>query len=269
MQQMWVGKRAEAQAARDHAEAAGEDTTEDDALIADLDEEITRSGVHGKALPDRPKRRSRSTRRRQDTPDLPKRPVSARTVGRTYEARDGKVFRPSMFLTLTCPSYGRISEDGTPADPGSYHYTQAAQDALLFAALFDRFIQNLRRYVGYDVQYFAAIEPQRRLAPTCIWPSAAPSPAPNCAPSWPPPTTRCGGPPPTWCASTAASSRSGTSRPAATLTRPPGSCCPPGTRPSTRSAPTTIPGTSPASGLSLMPRACSLGPETHRGALGI
>ncbi len=28
-----------------------------------------------------------------------------------------------------------------------------------------RFVQNLRRYLGYDVQYFAAIEPQRRLAP--------------------------------------------------------------------------------------------------------
>ena len=33
------------------------------------------------------------------------------------------------------------------------------------AALFDRFIQNLRRFFGYDMQYFAAIEPQRRLAP--------------------------------------------------------------------------------------------------------
>ena len=42
---------------------------------------------------------------------------------------------------------------------------RAARDALHFAALFDRFIQNLRRYTGYDLQYFAAIEPQRRLAP--------------------------------------------------------------------------------------------------------
>ncbi len=164
-QQMWVSKRAQAQAARDHAETAGQDTAEDDALIADLDEQITRSGVHGKALPERPKRRARSTRRRQDAPDLPKRPVSARTVGKTYTAPDGKTFRPSMFLTLTCPSYGRVTEDGTPADPDSYDYTRAARDALHFAALFDRFIQNLRRYVGYDVQYFAAIEPQRRLAP--------------------------------------------------------------------------------------------------------
>ena len=104
-------------------------------------------------------------RRRQDAPDLPKRPITARTVGRTYTAPDGKTFRPSMFLTLTCPSYGRVTEDGTAADPAGYDYTRAARDALHFAALFDRFIQNLRRYVGYDVQYFAAIEPQRRLAP--------------------------------------------------------------------------------------------------------
>ena len=52
-----------------------------------------------------------------------------------------------------------------PADPAAYDYDQAARDALTFAALFDRFIQNLRRYLGYDVQYFAAVEPQRRLAP--------------------------------------------------------------------------------------------------------
>jgi hypothetical protein len=31
--------------------------------------------------------------------------------------------------------------------------------------LFDRFIQNLRRFVGFEVQYFAAVEPQKRLAP--------------------------------------------------------------------------------------------------------
>ena len=58
-----------------------------------------------------------------------------------------------------------VNSDGTPADPDRYDYTAAARDALHFAALFDRFIQNLRRYCGYDLQYFAAIEPQRRLAP--------------------------------------------------------------------------------------------------------
>jgi hypothetical protein len=164
-QKWWIGKRAEAQRDRDQAEAAGADTTGFDELITELDEQITRSGVRGKAAPDRPARRHRSTRRRQDAPDLPKRTVSPRTVGRTFTAPDGKTFRPSMFVTLTCPSYGRVSEDGAPADPGAYDYDRAARDALAFAALFDRFIQNLRRYLGYDVQYFAAIEPQRRLAP--------------------------------------------------------------------------------------------------------
>ena len=120
--------------------------------------------MRGTVLPARP-RRHRSTRRRHDAAPLPRRKVSSRTVGKTYTAPDGKVFRPSLFITLTCPSYGRVTSDGTPADPGTYDYTRAARDALHFAALFDRFIQNLRRYVGYDVQYFAAVEPQRRLAP--------------------------------------------------------------------------------------------------------
>ncbi len=124
-----------------------------------------RAGMRGNVLPARPTRRHRSTKRRQDAPDLPRRKVTSRTVGKTYTAPDGKTFRPSMFLTLTCPSYGRVRDDGTPADPGSYDYARAARDALHFAALFDRFIQNLRRFLGYDVQYFAAVEPQRRLAP--------------------------------------------------------------------------------------------------------
>jgi Replication initiator protein, pSAM2 len=51
-----------------------------------------------------------------------------------------------MFLTLTCPSYGRVREDGTPADSGSYDCARAARDAIHFPALFDRFMQNLRRF---------------------------------------------------------------------------------------------------------------------------
>jgi hypothetical protein len=70
-----------------------------------------------------------------------------------------------MFLTLTCDTYGKVRDDGTPADPARYDYQRAARDAVHFPALFDRLIQNLRRYLGYDVQYFAAIEPQKRLAP--------------------------------------------------------------------------------------------------------
>jgi hypothetical protein len=164
-QKWWITQRAEAQQARDQAEATGHDTTDFDELITELDDQITGSGIRGKAAPAQPARRHRSTRRRQDAPDLPKRKISPSTVGKTYTTPEGKTFRPSLFLTLTCPSYGRVGEDGAPADPAIYHYDQAARDALAFAALFDRFVQNLRRYVGHDVQYFAAIEPQRRLAP--------------------------------------------------------------------------------------------------------
>ena len=159
-----ITNRAEAQADRDTLAAAGLDTTGLDEQIGALDEQITEAGMRGTVLPARP-RRHRSTRRRQDAAPLPRRKVSNRTVGKTYAAPDGKFFRPSLFVTLTCPSYGRVTSDGTPADPGAYDYTRAARDALHFAALFDRFIQNLRRYVGYDLQYFAAVEPQRRLAP--------------------------------------------------------------------------------------------------------
>jgi hypothetical protein len=165
VQRMWVETRAEVQAERDHAQTVGRDTADLDELNAELDEEITRAGIRGKVMPAKPARRHRSTRRRQDAPDLPRRKVAATTVGKTYTTPDGKTFRPSMFLTLTCPSYGRVLDDGTPADPAAYDYQRAARDALHFAALFDRFIQNLRRFLGYDVQYFAAVEPQRRFAP--------------------------------------------------------------------------------------------------------
>jgi hypothetical protein len=164
-QKFWIEKRAEAQQLRDQVASTGDDPADMDELLAELDQEITSAGIRGKVAPAKPARRHRSTRRRQDTPDLPRRKVSPRTIGKTYTAPDGKTFCPSLFVTLTCPSYGRVDQDGTPADPRSYNYDRAARDALTFAALFDRFIQNLRRYLGYDLQYFAAIEPQKRLAP--------------------------------------------------------------------------------------------------------
>ncbi len=109
-------------------------------------------------------RRVRSTRRRQDVPDLPHLPVSSRTVGVVFSGNNGREYRPSMFLTLTLPSYGQIL-DGAPADPASYNYRRAALDAMLFPRLLDQFWKTLRRAAGYDVQYFSAVEPQRRLAP--------------------------------------------------------------------------------------------------------
>jgi hypothetical protein len=151
-QERWLTLRAHAQVLRDTAEL--------DELITELDGELAACGVRGN-LTSRTntrtddgasgKRRARSTRRRQDAPKLPKRPMTDRTTGNTFTAPDGKVYRPSMFLTLTCDSYGKgkVGPDGTPADPATYDYQR---DAIHFPALFDRLIQNLRRYLGYDVQ---------------------------------------------------------------------------------------------------------------------
>nr|WP_235206357.1 replication initiator [Actinomadura madurae] len=167
----WMELRAQAAAARDRAaeegSADGEGPEFWDAVVRDLDNELERTGVRGalKTGEQSKGRRTRSTRRRQDAPDLPRRPVDSRTVGKVFRGRDGRTFRPSIFLTLTLDSYGRVRSDGTPVDPDTYDYTRAARDALHFSKLVDRFVQNLRRFVGYDVQYFAAVEPQRRLAP--------------------------------------------------------------------------------------------------------
>ncbi|MBB2909350.1 hypothetical protein FHS43_000596 [Streptosporangium becharense] len=166
--QRWLIEfRADVQAKRDAAERDGEDTADWDAAIESIDAEINAAGMRGTVTGGRATpRRSRSTRRRQDAPDLPKRAKQNTTLGRTFIAPDGRVYRPSLFVTLTLPSYGKIqSGRGVPADPASYDYARAARDALHFAKLVDRFVQNLRRVAGYDVQYFATVEPQKRLAP--------------------------------------------------------------------------------------------------------
>jgi hypothetical protein len=132
--------------------------------VDDFDHEIRAAGVTGRlpALdpPDRPARK-RSTRRRQDAPNLPRRPVEKRTLGQVF----GGKYRPSTFLTLTLDSYGRVDQDGAAVDPDRYDYRRAARDAIHFPKIVDRFWQNTRRCVGWDVQYFGTIEPQRRGAP--------------------------------------------------------------------------------------------------------
>jgi hypothetical protein len=101
----------------------------------------------------------RSTRRRQDAPDLPRRPIQRHTIGQVFAGR----YRPSTFLTLTLDSYGRVDTDGAAVDPDRYDYRRAARDAIHFPALVDRFWQNTRRCVGWDVQYFGTVEPQKEV----------------------------------------------------------------------------------------------------------
>jgi hypothetical protein len=131
--------------------------------VAELDAELRAAGVRGRLAPldPAPKPVKRSTRRRQDAPDLPRRPVDKRTVGRMFAGR----YRPSTFLTLTLDSYGRVDAEGAAVDPERYDYRRAARDAIHFPALVDRFWQNTRRCVGWDVQYFSTVEPQKRGAP--------------------------------------------------------------------------------------------------------
>ena len=81
--------------------ATSEECEEIRDIVAELDERAARrSGSAAgspRSTPNRD-RAQRSTRRRQDAPNLPRRPVEDRTVGRVF----GGKYRPSTFLTLTC-----------------------------------------------------------------------------------------------------------------------------------------------------------------------
>jgi len=131
--------------------------------VAELDDKLRATGIRGRLTPLDPPAKpvKRSTRRRQDAPDLPRRRVERRTLGQVFAGR----YRPSTFVTLTLESYGRVDSDGAAVDPDRYDYRRAARDAIHFPALLDRFWQNTRRCVGWEVQYFGTVEPQKRGAP--------------------------------------------------------------------------------------------------------
>jgi hypothetical protein len=162
-----------------------------DAGIAEVDEVLEGCRIRGRlAKPGvrRKPRAVRSTRRRQDAPQLPRRRVENRTVGQVYRSRTGKEHRPSMLLTATLPSYGAVhagkrmrrgqlepcacghlhgEQDGklgTPLDLDEYDYRDQALGLIFFPHVLDRFWQNYRRAVGWKVQYAGAVEMQRRLA---------------------------------------------------------------------------------------------------------
>ncbi|MEU0559391.1 replication initiator [Dactylosporangium sp. NPDC006015] len=166
-----ISLRAHLEYFRDQAvrESKWDEVGEVDEAIREAEEAIATEGLRGTVAPshDKPEepKRQRSTRRRQDAPVLPRQKVQPRTVGRVYTAPDGTEHRPSMWLTMTLDSYGPVREDGSPVDPSRYDYRRAAWDAITFPRLLDRFWQNLRRCVGWNVQYAGCVEPQRRLAP--------------------------------------------------------------------------------------------------------
>ena len=156
-----MAARADLTAAYAQCRTRGDEASREQ--IAESVAELRALGIRGRLTPldPPPKPVKRSTRRRQDTPDLPRRPVERRTLGRVFAGH----YRPSTFLTLTLDSYGRVDADGAAVDPERYDYRRAARDAIHFPALLDRFWQNTRRCVGWDVQYFGTVEPQKRGAP--------------------------------------------------------------------------------------------------------
>lgn len=172
-QRALISLRANFEHMRDLAVRASEwdQVTELDDAIGEVEEAIAGEGLRGTVAsprgadePAEPKRQ-RSTRRRQDAPNLPRQKIRPHTIGRVYTAPDGTQYRPSMWMTMTLDSYGPVREDGTPVNPDTYNYQRAAWDAITFPRLLDRFWQNLRRCVGWNVQYAGCVEPQRRLAP--------------------------------------------------------------------------------------------------------
>lgn len=100
--------RADLEAARVDTDDADEDPTDIDAVIGQVDELVTEAGVRGRIGAGATPRRVRSTRRRQDVADLPRRRVDARTVGRVY----GERFRPSLFVTATSTPTDRSARMG-------------------------------------------------------------------------------------------------------------------------------------------------------------
>jgi hypothetical protein len=182
--QAWLlEKRAELQQLADQAAASGQDLGELDELLAELDKEIAKSGIRGKADPAAKgnTRRHRSTRRRQDAPDLPRREISPRTTGRVYTASNGKTYRPSMFLTLTCDSYGKVGDDGTPSIQTAT--TTSAPPAT--RSTFPRCSTgSFRTYAATSATTFSTSPPSNPSAAwprTRTWRCVAPFLAPTCA----------------------------------------------------------------------------------------
>ena len=123
-QEHWLTLRAHAQVRRDTACVNGGDTAELDELITELDDELAACGVRGN-LTSRTnmrtddaasgRRRARSTRRRQDAPELPKRPMTDRTTGNTFTAPDARF--TGRRCSLPSPATATARSDPTAPRP--------------------------------------------------------------------------------------------------------------------------------------------------------
>ena len=272
MQQYWLTLRAEVQADRDRAEAAGEDTTELDELAAELDTEITSSrgprhghhqaeGREGEGPPVQV--HPAPPGRRQTPPSEGRRPHH-----RTGLHRPGRQALPAVHVHHA--DLRQLRQGPRRRHPGRPRLRTTTSGPRGTRCTSPRWwTGSSRTCAGSSATTCSTSAPSNRRngsRRTSTWPSAAACPGRCCGRSSPPPTTRSGGPPPMLSGSTGTSCRSGTRPPGPTSTRRPGRCCLPGTRPSTPSAPPTRRCMWPGSGPSSTPRACWPGPRTPTGA---
>ena len=176
---VWVEFRGRRQARPRQGRRRGRHHRADDEADWAWTSEITRAGMRGNVLAG------------PAGQPLTARPGGARMPPTCPSGRSGHApsARPSPPRTADVPavdvrhahlpSYGKCRQRRHPGRPGHLRLPRAARDALHFSKLVDRFVQNLRRVVGYDVQYFATVEPQSGSPRTCTSRSAAPCPAPR------------------------------------------------------------------------------------------
>ena len=165
-------------------------------IVAELDQELRGLGVRGRLAPldPDPPRQQRSTRRRQDAPNLPRRPVERAPSGRSTRGQVPALDVPHAHLRhlragrrrrrRARPGLLRLPPRGAGRDPlpEGGGPVLAEHCAAAWAGRCSTSAPSNR----------SAAAPR-----TSTPPSAAPSPAPSCGRSPPPPTTRCGGRPTT------------------------------------------------------------------------
>src|SRR5262249_427967 len=163
------------QADRDHAAQASEDTGELDELITDLDTEIRRSGLRGKADPGRPRpRRQRSTRRRQDTPDLPNPKLTPPPPPNTPPPP------PPHTSPRVSAGLGDAGDGGRPAPTRALMTISGPPGMRCISPPYS--IGSFKTCVGSSVTTCSTSPPSSRRSGwrrTCTSPSAGPSPGPS------------------------------------------------------------------------------------------
>ena len=232
--------------------------------------EITSAGMRGNVLPARPTRRHRSTRRRQDAPDLPRRKVASRTVGQDLH-RAGRQDVPAV--DVPHPDLPQLRAGPRRRHPGRPRLPTTTPGRRGTRCISRRCSTgSSRTCAGSSAMTCSTSPPSNRSGAsprTSTSRCAAPSPAPSCAGCWPRPTTRCGGRTPPPSGSTATSCPSGTSTACYYLDpvhRGSPAHLGPGPRRHRRTRTSRC--TWPGSGTGSTPRACWPGPRTRPGASG-